>query len=427
MKRSFLLILLLFCVMLTGCQAVKDNTGSYYAVVTNAPTVTQIATLAAAETEAPTQMPTEVPVQRSGIAEQINAPAHVTETFASNTGKVVITLDADVTVPDADMIRVYQCRPRLFTESELLAMADACFGERAYTGERRLNHMHRGIDKNNTFEHEEYTMYLDSVAQVRNPGSSLDWPAYSFIAHMNALPDGSIDWAQALFDYSVVKGDVDYAPQLVTQLNTRAESAFGCSLTREQARQMADQTVAAFAPGFSCVVQGPATGEIAGSEVRDGSIAMSEEEAWHLFYTRELELPVTYDPLQPNDPYYNMPPHESIEVVINDNGVQMVYYNAPLEITGVLQENCTLLPFEQMMEIARSVMPLKYAYQESRQGEWQCTVTEIRLGYMRVRSKNSPDVYEFIPVWDFFEAQDLNSLLTINAIDGTVIDRAYGY
>lgn len=427
MKRSILLILLLFCVVLTGCQAGNDNTGSYYAVVTNAPTDTQAVALAATETQVPTQEPTDVPAQRSGIAEQINAPTHIVETFASNTGKVVITLDADVIVPGADTVRVYQCRPRLFTESELLAMAEACFGERAYIGERRLNHTHRGIDKNNTIEHDEYTMYLDSVAQVRNPGSSYDWPAYSFIAHMNALPDGSIDWAQALFDYAAVKGNVDYAPQLVTQLDTKVESAAGCSLTRDQARQMADQTMAAFAPGFSCVVQGPANGEIAGSEARDGSIAMSADEAWHLFYTRTLELPVTYDPLQPNDPYYNMPPHESIQVVINDDGVQMVYYNAPLEITGVLQENCALLPFEQMMEIARSVMSLKYAYQESRQGEWQCTVTEIRLGYMRIRSKNSPDVYEFVPVWDFFEAQSLNSLLTINAIDGTVIDRAYGY
>ena len=45
---------------------------------------------------------------------------------------------------------------------------------------------------------------------------------------------------------------------------------------------------------------------------------------------------------------------------------------------------------------------------------------------MRVRSKNAPDTYELVPVWDFF-TDDFESLLTVNAIDGTIIDRNYGY
>lgn len=61
---------------------------------------------------------------------------------------------------------------------------------------------------------------------------------------------------------------------------------------------------------------------------------------------------------------------------------------------------------------------------------------------MRVLSRNQPDVCELIPVWDFIgrvymdntatgrhveHSWAQNSLLTINAIDGTVIDRSYGY
>ena len=62
---------------------------------------------------------------------------------------------------------------------------------------------------------------------------------------------------------------------------------------------------------------------------------------------------------------------------------------------------------------------------------------------MRVMSKDKPDCYEYIPVWDFFGTQQSRktkdgevvsdhtwpfiSYFTVNAIDGTVIDRNYGY
>lgn len=59
-------------------------------------------------------------------------------------------------------------------------------------------------------------------------------------------------------------------------------------------------------------------------------------------------------------------------------------------------------------------------------GSVHYAVSKITLGYMRVRSMNAPDTYELIPVWDFFEGE-FDSLLTVNAIDGTIIDRDYGY
>ena len=49
---------------------------------------------------------------------------------------------------------------------------------------------------------------------------------------------------------------------------------------------------------------------------------------------------------------------------------------------------------------------------------------------------DEPAHYQLIPVWDFFGRRILNdqvydqynnALLTINAMDGTVIDRQYGY
>lgn len=90
------------------------------------------------------------------------------------------------------------------------------------------------------------------------------------------------------------------------------------------------------------------------------------------------------------------------------------------------------------MQTATQMLPLKWAYHEH---TWEETtsknmrVESITFGYTRVLMKDAPTRYMMVPVWDFFgyfEASGANkaedySLLTINAIDGSVIDREYGY
>ena len=64
-------------------------------------------------------------------------------------------------------------------------------------------------------------------------------------------------------------------------------------------------------------------------------------------------------------------------------------------------------------------------------------MNDIRLGYARVLKQDETGVGLLVPAWDFFgTVTDADgavfddpdqSLLTINAIDGTIIDRAAGY
>ena len=75
-------------------------------------------------------------------------------------------------------------------------------------------------------------------------------------------------------------------------------------------------------------------------------------------------------------------------------------------------------------------------------------VHRMAFGYVRINDKDNPNEYILVPAWDFFvshthvwrqyengtyvirevpENYAIDSYLTINAIDGTVIDRAYGY
>lgn len=63
-------------------------------------------------------------------------------------------------------------------------------------------------------------------------------------------------------------------------------------------------------------------------------------------------------------------------------------------------------------------------------------INEIRLGYMPVLVQDGGGKWELRPVWDFmgihtsaftYDDRPGNVALTIDATDGTVIDRNYGY
>ena len=69
-------------------------------------------------------------------------------------------------------------------------------------------------------------------------------------------------------------------------------------------------------------------------------------------------------------------------------------------------------------------------------------INEVRLGYMRVREDGNAGEATMIPVWDFIgtrsityegeeaaydESSVFNSWITVNALDGTIIDRDLGY
>lgn len=63
-------------------------------------------------------------------------------------------------------------------------------------------------------------------------------------------------------------------------------------------------------------------------------------------------------------------------------------------------------------------------------------INRVVLGYMSLQMKDNPERSQLVPVWDFFGSHTIDqefydftnfSLFTINALDGTVIDRDLGY
>ena len=120
---------------------------------------------------------------------------------------------------------------------------------------------------------------------------------------------------------------------------------------------------------------------------------------------------------------------------MDDSGVVGFYWTAPYDVQEAMTEDSALLPFSDVMDVFEKM------YVVTNDGtSMDVTVTDVRLGYVRVRMQDKRNEAMLVPAWDFFgdcvahEAGETytvgdasRSLLTINAIDGSIIDRAAGY
>ncbi len=175
---------------------------------------------------------------------------------------------------------------------------------------------------------------------------------------------------------------------------------------------------------------------------------------WYLHYLRNLEGVLVnndfgskfQDGYQGNEYVKRMWGGESIDLCINDSGIVTFNYNSPVQITKKVVEKAKLKNFDKIQKTFEKMVSTVYA--QDQEGEEKNEVTikidKVVLRYMRISEKDSFDTGLFVPVWDFLGTKkdkygeykkyglDENSLkeqsiLTINAIDGSVIDKSLGY
>lgn len=153
-------------------------------------------------------------------------------------------------------------------------------------------------------------------------------------------------------------------------------------------------------------------------------------------------------------------PCEELQLIYDNDGFQGFDWMNPYAVEDLSAEYVFLMPFSDISEIFEKMLVKEQA--DSFKGSGSSApetvdaleqnfkdksytadilVKEVRLSYMRVREKNSLEG-TLIPVWDFFGVQTYkdadgevykeddsiyDSILTINAMDGTIIDRYFGY
>lgn len=148
---------------------------------------------------------------------------------------------------------------------------------------------------------------------------------------------------------------------------------------------------------------------------------------------------------------------EAIWITVGKDGILSFTWNAPATNAKVQTENSNLLPFEEIAAIADTMLPVVIiGPSEARslveidaingfETRMDVEITKVSLTLMRVRDKGSLQG-TVVPVWDFWGTSDwydaapnaygynqkgerysVEPLMTLNAIDGTVVSRLFGY
>ncbi len=146
---------------------------------------------------------------------------------------------------------------------------------------------------------------------------------------------------------------------------------------------------------------------------------------------------------------------ETIEIIVGDEGVVGFEWRNIGSTPEVKNENVEIMSFEDIKAVATQMLPIKMSDQPGyiiEEDESTAVIDKITLSMMRTVDdsalKEAPHGNEendwqstflngadyeqmYIPVWDFYGHYENStaeiSFLTLNAIDGTSIDRALGY
>ena len=142
---------------------------------------------------------------------------------------------------------------------------------------------------------------------------------------------------------------------------------------------------------------------------------------------------------------------ESIQIVVDKYGVNYFEYSAPITVVKIANDNVKVMLFDEIMNIFEKQIKIGYAYnQDPHIIEQTIVIDRIELGLSRIARQNNAG-YMLVPAWNFYGyeiytfdekqpggweldennkveiKENATSFLTINAIDGSLIDRGLGY
>ena len=123
---------------------------------------------------------------------------------------------------------------------------------------------------------------------------------------------------------------------------------------------------------------------------------------------------------------------EKVNIYINDNGILEFLLSSGIEKGDVINENVDILSINDVKDIFKE--QVFYNYYASDDNPLTINVERIEFGYFIQSVKDHQGFFRTIPVWDFLATEVAiegdsytYSVLTINAIDGSIVNRALGY
>ena len=133
--------------------------------------------------------------------------------------------------------------------------------------------------------------------------------------------------------------------------------------------------------------------------------------------------------------------YEMLTIAVDDSGVANLFWTGPLNVTEVLTENTSIKPWSDIEGVFEKMIPIMYTGYTEYYSDFSIDVTCASLSLQRIMEKDSFTTGLLVPVWNFYGTMTFTNderkkvvedigyfpLLSVNAIDGSVIDPHKGY
>lgn len=399
------------------------------------------------------------------------APAQAAYEWEKN--GLMVSIDAKVFVPNVDRYPIYAASNEAWSQQQLDAIVNSLTkgsqlydaNSAVYTEEELLEMLLWEQRLLSEVQSGQNTTYGGSIEQIQQNIETLQSELASLgdkrptaidVSDYQDIKQVSAYFYQENHRRSYITASWDTAlfiryyrtPFMDTTVLTEDE-ALPISLTRAEAEEMAYGCIADMGYTDMQLFATSRGQELAGEEDLDSG---KGNPCYMFFFTRVVDgIPLTYEERERassgtdgNTAYSKSWEYENIKIAVSADGIQEVTINGNMVLGEKLVENAALIPFDQIMARAEECFFQRYHLPDyavdAGATKRVIHIDRVRLGYMQMAAQNS-GAQTLTPVWDFYGWEEYlhddrkepgvpnrqYSYLTINAIDGSMVDRALGY
>lgn len=137
--------------------------------------------------------------------------------------------------------------------------------------------------------------------------------------------------------------------------------------------------------------------------------------------------------------------YESFSIIVGEDGICSLEWSAPMSIDGIISDDSTLLPFSEIEGVAEKMLGVIYEAR-AKESEYveslKLNIDRVELSLQRIAQRDYFDSGLLVPAWSFsgtleqtlnwrdgstYTYTETGTFLTINAVDGSIIDLQKGY
>jgi hypothetical protein len=249
-------------------------------------------------------------------------------------------------------------------------------------------------------------------------GASFELSYYPYETMINYRP---YEGAVYVYAYDSIYGDDGYDDSIPNS----------CTLSKEDAEEQAKQFLEAC--GIDDVVETGSSDLLWEYYDSTYEVVATEYDGYIVTFERSINGTAPYsadlsmvDTLEDENVWSNT---ETFTIYIDDNGVISASCYPLLASTGEEQKNVDLLSWDEILESLNN--NLSSYYTENKTSYSDITFNDVRLTYCKLQDETDEELYKYIPVWVFAEAEKYDGeydydypvqAVVVNAMTGDIID-----